>query len=266
MSGARRTAIITGASSGIGAETARLLAAKGWRVVLVARSADKLDALARELGDGALAEPLDTSDGAAVLASKARLDEIVGTPDAIVNAAGAGRWLRVEETAPDEAAAMIGAPYLSALHMTHAYMADFLARGSGTTIMINSPAVITPWPRSAGYAASRWALRGLHEALSQDLAGTGVRSCHVVFGKVETSYFDNNPGAREALPGISRMIRTLTPEDCAEVILSVAERPRLEVIYPRMLAFMAFNARLFPRLSAWLVRRTSPSRTGSGTA
>lgn len=260
-----KTAIVTGASSGVGAATARLFHAKGWRVVLVARSADKLAALAGELGPGAIAEPLDTSDGEAVLALKARLDEAIGTPDVIVNSAGAGRWLRIEETSPEEARAMIGAPYLSAFNTTHAYMADFLARGRGSFIMINSPAAMVAWPRSVGYAASRTALRGLHEALCQDLAGTGVSSCHVVFGKIESDYFRNNPGVLDAMPGITAMIRTLSPEECARVILRVAERPRREILYPGMLAFFGLCNRFTPRLVAWLIRITSPRRQGAGS-
>ncbi|MGD8913471.1 MAG: SDR family oxidoreductase [Candidatus Thiodiazotropha sp.] len=258
MQGILGTVLITGASSGIGAETARLFHSKGWRVVLLARTAHKLTALADELGSNAIAEPLDASDGSAVLALKERLDKTIGIPDVIVNAAGAGRWLRIEDTPPEEARMMMGAPYLAAFNMTHAYMSDFISRDRGTIIMINSAASLMPLARAASYTASRWALRGLHEALCQDLAGTGVRSCHAVFPKVESEYFDNNPGTLENIPRIAHTIRPLMPTECAEVIMGLAERPRREILYPGMLAFYGIFNRISPRLVAWLLRSTMP--------
>jgi NADP-dependent 3-hydroxy acid dehydrogenase YdfG len=265
MQGIVGTVLVTGASSGIGAATARLFHAMGWRVVLIARTADKLTALADELGSNAIAEPLDVSDGSAVLALKERLDKTVGMPDVIVNAAGAGRWLRIEDTPPDEARMMIGAPYLAAFNMAHAYMSDFISRDRGTLIMINSAASLMPLARAAGYTASRWALRGLHEALCQDLAGTGVRSCHVVFPKVESDYFEHNPGTLEKIPRIAHTIRTLMPTECAQVIVGLAEKPRREVVYPGMLAFYNICNRFSPRLVAWLLRSTTPRPDSSAS-
>ena len=109
-------------------------------------------------------------------------------------------------------------------------MSNMLARRSGVMIHVNSPAAEMVWPSCTGYAAARFALRGLHEALSQDLAGTGVRSCQVIFGEVSSEYWENNPGSRAYVPKISKTIPVMTPEACARVLLRVAERPRRQVV------------------------------------
>jgi len=90
----------------------------------------------------------------------------------------------------------------------------------------------------------------LNEALNQDLAGTGVRSCHVVFARVSSAYFENNPGAEEKIPGIANVIRTLTPEECARVLVKVAKSPTRQLAYPFMLRSFVWMHAVVP----WLVR------------
>jgi NAD(P)-dependent dehydrogenase (short-subunit alcohol dehydrogenase family) len=188
-----KLAVITGASSGIGKATARLLAADGYTVVLVARNRQALDRVAQEIGSQAIVEACDASDGDAVLAMAERVRRDHGVPHVIVNSAGAGQWKRIEDTTPAEAVTMMGAPYFAAFNVTHAFMREMLAEGRGVIVHVGSPASICTWPSSTGYAASRWALRGLHESLCDDLRGTGVRSCHVLFGRVSSPYFEHNP-------------------------------------------------------------------------
>ncbi len=189
-----KTALITGASSGVGADAARHLSARGYRVLLVARGEAALQRVAESIGGSAAVEVCDASSAEAVAALAERVRHAYGVPDVIVNCAGAGQWKLIEDTACEEALAMMQAPYLAAFNMSHAFMRDMLARRSGVIIHVNSPASIFPWPSCVGYAAARWALRGLHMSLRQDLAGTGVTSCHVVFGRVDSAYFDHNPG------------------------------------------------------------------------
>ena len=162
-----KLAVITGASSGIGAATARQLAAEGYRVALVARTKAALDQLAAEIGPQAVAYPCDASDGAAVLAMAEQIRRDLGVPDVIVNSAGAGLWKWVEDTSPAEAVAMMQAPYFAAFNLTHAFMRDMLNRNSGVIIHVGSPASLCPMPSGAGYNAARWALRGLHESLKE---------------------------------------------------------------------------------------------------
>jgi len=250
-----RHALVTGASSGIGAATARHLVDRGFRVTLLARGREALERIAAELGDGATTAACDAASGDEVLAMAERLRRERGAPDAIVHCAGAGRGLRVEETSPAEALEMLGAPYLAAFHVNHAFLPDLLARGAGVLVHVNSPACFLPWRSSAGYAAARWALRGLHEALCQDLAGSGVRSCHVVFGRVASPYFDHNPGTLEKTPWIAGTLRTLTPDECGRVLARTVERPRREAVHPAILAAYVVLSRIAPGPMRWLLRR-----------
>jgi NADP-dependent 3-hydroxy acid dehydrogenase YdfG len=249
-----KLALVTGASSGIGAATARAFASKGLRVVLVARSDDALRKLAGEIGNNAVANPCDAGDGNDVLAMAKHVIDAHGVPDVVVNCAGSGRWERVEDTPPDEARQMMSAPYHAAFNVTHAFMAPMLAHGSGVFIHINSPACIMAWPSSAGYTAARAALRGFHEALVQDLAGTRLRSCHVIFGKVSSGYFENNSGVEDKIPTLARTIPTLTTTACADTIVRVAFKPRTQVIRPLILRVYCTVAMIFPPLVRWMLR------------
>ncbi len=256
-------AVVTGASSGIGRATALKLAALGWRVVVCARRRPVLEELAEEIaqaGGTAIVEPVDGADGDAVVAMAGRVMAEHGTPDALVNCAGAGRWLYIEDTEPAEIKMMIGAPYLSAFHATHAFMKAMLARRSGLILHINSPAGIMPWGGCTGYASARYALRGLHEALRMDLAGTGVRSSHVVLGEVTSNYFDANPGSQEHIPKIAQLIPVSSPEQCADVIVSAIRRPRDTVIAPFMLQLFIWANLVAPWLVRALVRATQRKR------
>ncbi len=256
----QKLALVTGAGSGIGAQAAIQLAQGGYRVILVDLNEANVNEVAGQIGAGAVARACDVSSGDAVLALAEELQSSCGTPDVLVNCAGMGRWLRVEDTAPDEALRMMGAPYLAAFNMTHTFMQPMLARRSGTIIHVNSPACLMAWPAAVGYTAARFALRGLHEALSQDLAGTGVRSCHIIFGRVDSMYFVNNPGAADHMPGIASLIRTLSPEECGRVVAGLAERPRRQTIYPFMLKVFYWNLNILPGLTRWLVRITGAKR------
>jgi NADP-dependent 3-hydroxy acid dehydrogenase YdfG len=257
--GKYRLAVVSGASSGIGAATAKALARSGWRVVLVARSADALAGVEEEIrkaGGEAISMPADASDGKAIQELAKTAIRLYGVPDLIVNGAGAGTWRFIEETSPDQARSMMDAPYFAAFNLTQAFMPEMLRRRSGLVVHVNSPASCLSWPGATGYTAARWALRGLHEALSLDLAGTGVRSMHVVFGKVTSDYFRNNPESEKHLPGIAKIVPLLAPEECAEVILRAVARPRREIIHPLMLRVFYWMNLLVPGVVRSLAVRT----------
>jgi len=254
-----RVAVVTGASSGIGEATARLLAACGWRVVLVARRAERLEGLVGEIraaGGEAMVEALDAADGAAVEAMADRVRSQWPPASLVVNSAGAGVWRFLEETTPEQIVEMMGAPFLAAANVSRAFMADMLAAGRGRIVHVGSPASLMTWPGATAYAASRWALRGLHEALSVDLAGTGVTSSMVYFGEVSSEYFEANPESRQYIPAVGGWIPESTPERCAEVILGVVRRPRRVVFHPFALRLMWWWARLAPAPTRWLIVRT----------
>lgn len=260
-------AVVSGASSGIGAATARALAAEGWRVVLVARGRPGLEVVHQSItagGGAAELAALDAADGGQVADMAEHLRREHGSPSLVVNSAGLGAWKFLEETSPEETAAMLAAPYLAASNLSHAFLPDMLERRAGLLLHVGSPASRLPWPGATSYTAARWALRGLHEALCQDLRRTGVRSCHVVFGEVSSPYFEHNRVARDQLPGAGRLIPTTTPARCAEVILRTVRRPRREVVHPPMLRLFYLMAALAPGPTRWLIAATG-RRHGGGS-
>ncbi|MEO0558927.1 MAG: SDR family NAD(P)-dependent oxidoreductase [Bacteroidota bacterium] len=257
-----KVALIVGASSGVGAATARELSRRGWLVVLVARSEERLATLAKSIGANASAYPCDASSPSEVVGLEAFVRVQHGIPDVVINCAGVGEWKRLEDTTPDDLLRMIGAPYLAAANASRMFLRDMISRQQGILIHVNSPACFMPWPSSVGYAASRFALRGLHEALLQDLAGTGVKSCHVVFGHIDSPYFESNAIEMEQLPGISETIRTLTVEECATVLADVADRPTVLRVYPFVLRVYYWIHRIAPWLPRWLLRITSRTTGG----
>jgi uncharacterized protein len=255
-----RLALVTGASTGIGAATARALVDRGARVVVVARRREALDRVAAEIGTAAHVHPADVSDADEVAELARTVTAELGTPDVLVNNAGAGRFLFIDETSPEELVQQMSVPFFAAFFVTRAFIEDMVRRGSGQIVNVNTPISRITWPGAIGYASARWAMRGFSEALRADLAGTGLRITEVVPAKVSSEYFAHNPGAEERIPGISRLFPTLTPEQTARAIVRGIERGAREVSTPLAYRLAAGQARLFPRLSSWLVVKTGARR------
>lgn len=244
---ASKLVLITGASSGIGAATAKLYGARGAKVLLLARNEAKLAEVAAAIGrDGGAASPyaVDLADANAIAETSARIKREAGTPDILINNAGAGRWLSVLETSAADALAMIEVPYLAAFNLTRAFLPEMIARGSGAIACITSPASYVVWPNAAAYTAARHALLGFTESLRADLRRTGIDVTLVVLGPVETPYWEHNPGSREHLPESNPILAPiLTAEQAAQAIAQGVERRRRRVVKPAILrALFLLNA------------------------
>jgi uncharacterized protein len=257
-----RAIVVTGASRGIGRATAQALARAGGRTALLARSPEIEQVAAAIVAQGGQARGyvVDLTDAAAVERTAAQVTSDLGAPDIIINNAGAGRWLHVEETPPAEAAAMMAAPYFAAFYVTRAFLPAMLARDQGYIVNVNSPAAWLPWPGAAGYMAARWALRGFTAALRADLRDTGIQVLQVVPGKVSSTYFEHNPHSEERIPRIAHWIPTLAPEQVAAALVRGIERDRREIMMPAMLRAAVLARALAPVVVDRLMFRTGARR------
>jgi short-subunit dehydrogenase len=254
--------LVTGASSGIGAATARRFGASGARVLLLARNKERLGDVAnaiRNAGGSATPYAIDLADAAAIAELSARVEREAGTPDVLINNAGAGRWLPVAETSAEEVLAMTAVPYLAAFNVTRAFLPKMLVRRSGAIACVTSPASYLVWPSAGAYTAARHALLGFTESLRADLKGTGISVTLVVLGVVESSYWEHNPGSRERVPAMNPMIaRPLTTDEAAEAIFSGVEGGKRVVVKPAIFRALFLLDAVAPRLVATQLRRAVP--------
>jgi short-subunit dehydrogenase len=209
------TALVTGATSGIGAAFARRLAAEGSRLVLVARDADRLEATAGELRAAYGVEvevlPADLTDRAQSAAVEARLGEGV---DLLVNNAGKGLRGRFWETPLADQEQMFTLNCTAVLRLSHAALAAMVPRGRGDIIVVSSVAGFAPGARGPYGATKAWAT-GFAESLAGQLAGTGVRVSAVAPGFVRTEFHGRAGLDMARVPGLM----WLTAEDVADTAL-----------------------------------------------
>ncbi|MEV0094743.1 SDR family oxidoreductase [Streptomyces sp. NPDC050738] len=232
---AGRTAVITGAASGMGAATALLLAAQGARVALLARRADRLDELAAKIeadGGQALAVTADVTDAASVDAAVARVHEVFGPADLIVNSAGVMLPNPVDDGRVDEWQRMIDTNVTGALRMIRAFVPDLLAAAAeGRTadlVNISSIGAHVTFPNYAVYGATKAALTYLSESLRGELGPRDVRVTNIEPGLTDTElggHIDNKDLSGQ-LDGMYEAIGTLASEEIADLIAYVTSRPR----------------------------------------
>lgn len=226
MSGALagRTALVTGASRGIGAACARALAGAGARVVLVARSAADLTTLAAELPHGAVALPADLAQPAAAPTVAVAVRESLGAePDILVHAAGSFPLAAVEATSDFDLDLAFALNAAAPIRLTREFLPSMRTRGAGHVVMIGSIADRYVFPSNAAYAASKHALRAALEALRAESRGSGVRATLISPAATDTPIWDpHDPDASAGLPSRAEMLR---PEDVADAVLWAVTRP-----------------------------------------
>jgi len=254
--------LVTGASSGIGEATARRYGAGGAHVLLLARNAAQLDRVAKSIRrDGGSATPyvIDLAGLNAIAETGARITREHGTPDSLINNAGAGRWLPLIDTTAEDALRMVEVPYLAAFNLTRAFVPGMIARGSGALVYISSPASYLAWPKASAYIAARRAVTGLADSLRSELKPNGVTVTLAVLGTVETPYWQHNPGSRENMPKTDpRLVPVLTPEQAAAAIVEAAEAGKPLMVKPAIYRMLFVLNALFPRLVAAQLRRSMP--------
>jgi NAD(P)-dependent dehydrogenase (short-subunit alcohol dehydrogenase family) len=221
-----RTAIVTGASRGIGAAVARALDAAGARVALVARSADQLDDVAAGLANEPVVIPTDlgSPEGPTAAATTA-LDAFKGRLDVLVNNAGIAVRKDSEELQLDEMDRLWNVNVRSALLLTAAVLPAMLERQSGSIVSISSISGLRGAPRRALYAATKAALDGMTRALAMEYGPRGIRANAVAPGVVETEMWRENlarPGVTAAVLDVIPTRRVSTPEEVADTVVFLA--------------------------------------------
>jgi NADP-dependent 3-hydroxy acid dehydrogenase YdfG len=220
-----RVAVITGASSGIGEAAARELAADGYRLALLARRADRVEALAAELGNGALAIEADVTDRDSIVAAAERVKNELGDADVLVNNAGVMLLAPFSSEQRVEIRQMIEVNLLGAMTTTEVFL-DQLRDGGGDLVNISSVAGRTARPGSSVYNATKWGLGGWSEALRQELQ-PDVRVMVIEPGAVATELTDHitHADAKRAAEQLYEEV-AITAKDIAEVIAFAIGRPR----------------------------------------
>jgi NADP-dependent 3-hydroxy acid dehydrogenase YdfG len=217
-----RTALVTGASRGIGARVAERLAGAGARVWLLARSEGALAEVAARTGGTPLVA--DLTDEVEVWDVLDRLqDELGGPPDLVVCAAGVFGLAPVAEESVKSWDAHLAVNLRGAFLVARALLPAMLVRRGGLIVNVGSVAGRKAFPGNAAYSASKFGLRGFHEVLLEEVRGTGVRATLVEPAATDTPLWD--PLDPDSDPGLPDRAAMLSPDDVAEAVLFVATRP-----------------------------------------
>lgn len=225
------TVLITGASAGIGEACARVFARAGARLILAARRAERLQALAAELSDrhgtDSYLVSLDLRDVGVVTRVLEDLPPEWAAIDVLVNNAGMARGLdKLQDGDPRGWDEMIDTNVKGLLYITRAVLPGMLERGRGHIVNVGSIAGREPYPGGNVYAATKAAVDALTKGMRIDLLGTPIRVSNVMPGLVETEFsMVRFGGDRERAEAVYRGYEPLTGEDVAEVVLFVAARP-----------------------------------------
>jgi NADP-dependent 3-hydroxy acid dehydrogenase YdfG len=225
----QRTAVVTGASSGIGAATAARLAEAGYHVVLAARRTERIEALAeriREKGGQAEAHHLDVTDRPAVDALAASLERC----DVLVaNAGGAIGTETVAACDPADWRTMYEVNVIGTLHTTQALLPRLVASGDGTIVVLSSTAGFVAYEGGGGYVAAKHAEHAIAATLRLELSGKPVRVIEIAPGMVRTDEFAltrYRGDAQKAAAVYAGVAEPLTDEDIADAIVWTVTRPR----------------------------------------
>jgi NADP-dependent 3-hydroxy acid dehydrogenase YdfG len=223
-----KVAVVTGASSGIGAASARLLAAEGMQVVLAARRQDRLEALAQEIGDAAFIIPTDVGKENGVINLFETVKALFGGLDLLFNNAGVGYNALFAESKPEEWRETIEANLYGVLRCTHAAIPLLRGRPGAMISTVSSVGGRYGLPGWAVYNATKFAVVGFHDALRKELGPEGIRVALIEPGAVWTEWGFNVP--EDAMRERRQSLDALHPEDVAQALVySFAQPPHVLV-------------------------------------
>ncbi len=246
-----RMALITGASSGIGAATARWLARQGMRVVLTARRQDRLEALAQEIraqGGAALAIPADLNHFSDREALVRRIEDTWGPVEVLINNAGFGYYGTVEETPWEVIEGMFTVNILAMIHLVQLVLPGMRRLGRGHIINVASVAGYISTPPLTVYSATKFAVVGFSEGLRRELEPHGIHVTVISPGPVRTEFGQVASGLAVdpgEVPG------GLDPEAIARAIARALRRPRREIVVPALYLPAIWINRALPGLVDW---------------
>ena len=222
-----KTALITGAGSGVGAAIALALAEEGWRVALVGRRREPLEAVAAR-ARGALVCPCDIGDAEAVAAMGRRVLGEFGSVEVLVNAAGTNVPRRsLEVLTHADYHEMMNANLNGAYYCVQAVLPDMRARGSGTIVNIVSEAGRIASPKAGpGYVISKFGMAGLTQSINAEERGNGVRATSIFPGDIDTPILEKRP----APPDAASRAKMMQPEDIAECALLAIRLPARAIV------------------------------------
>lgn len=232
----RRPAVVTGASSGIGAATALALSAAGHPVALGARRTDRCEEVAtaiRDAGGEAVVHPLDLTDGESVEAFAKGVAGDLGDIEVVVSNAGAVAPGSIREVDPERFAREIDLNLIGAQRLVRAFVPGMVERRRGDVVFVSSDVAVRARPFMSSYAAGKWGLEGLAHALQMELEGTGVRASIVRPGPtwsemgtdwdVDEAAFVLDQWVRF---GLARHSHFMKPTAIADAITTVVRAPR----------------------------------------
>lgn len=243
----KTTVIITGASQGVGAATAKAFAARGANLVLIARGQQKLDALADELdlGDRVMVAPLDVTDIAGFGKLLARADEVFGSVDVLVNNAGFHARGQVESVSADDIGRMIDVNLKAPLMATRMALPYLRQSKHPAVINVASLAGRTPVPGSATYSATKFGLRAFGLALAEELRGGNIKIASVSPGPIDTGFIMDDI---DTVTDLTFSQPISSAEEVAEAIVTLVDNATLDLPMPRISGYLTTVSYLFPRI------------------
>jgi short-subunit dehydrogenase len=253
-----RTAVVTGASSGIGRAVALECARRGASVVLGARRLERLEVVAAECrskGVRADCVATDVTVPGDCQRLVARALELHGRIDILINNAGFATFDPIEEATPADLELMMETNYFGAVRCTQAALPHMLAAQDGCIVNVASIAGLMGYARMGGYCATKFALVGFSESLHDEVAGRGIRVSCVCPGTTNTEFFEK--AERGKMPGASRLILAVSPERVARAVCNAAESGSYRKIIPFPAHLFMRLKELAPRLAHLVMRRVS---------